>query len=172
MNRRPHDQPLSIRLICAGAGKSPRRWPRPTCAPGRATTTRRACVSCSTTTPPARLPLGERLKLSALRALLGRDVPAALNHARDNRYPVGAVAPDAYSGRAMMWVLRSGAVEAGRWAANTSGEVPRSTARPRPASNSATRDASTGATRRPPHRLPATMAAVTAPTAQAVVAAR
>lgn len=66
----------------------------------------------------ARLPLGERLKLGALRGLSGLDVPAAaLNYVWDNRYPVGTVAPNAYTSRAMMWVLRSGAGEAGRWVA-------------------------------------------------------
>jgi hypothetical protein len=63
-----------------------------------------------------RLPLSTRLKLGALRGLFGLDVPAAaLNYVWDNRHPVGTVAPNAYTDRAMMWVLQSGAGEAGRW---------------------------------------------------------
>ena len=63
-----------------------------------------------------RLPLGDRLKLGALRGLFGLDVPAAaLNYVWDNRHPVGTVAPNAYTDRARMWVLRSGKGEAGRW---------------------------------------------------------
>lgn len=62
------------------------------------------------------LPPGTRLELGALRGLFGIDVPAAaLNYVWDNRYPVGTVIPNAYTDRAMMWVLRSGAGEAGRW---------------------------------------------------------
>lgn len=63
-----------------------------------------------------RLPLGERLKLGALKMLFGIDIPAAaLNYVWDNRYPLDTVAPNAYTDRAMMWVLRSGPGEAGRW---------------------------------------------------------
>lgn len=67
--------------------------------------------------PTDRLPLGERLKLGTLKRLFGVDIPAAaLNYVWDNRYPVGTVAPNAYTDRARMWVLRSGKGEAGRWA--------------------------------------------------------
>jgi len=63
-----------------------------------------------------KLPFGVRLKLALLRDVFGLDVPAAaLNYVWDNRSPVGTVAPNAYTDRAMMWVLRSGAAEAGRW---------------------------------------------------------
>jgi hypothetical protein len=62
------------------------------------------------------LPLGDRLKLGALRGLSGIDVPAAaLNYVWDNRFSIDTVAPNAYTDRAMMWVLRSGAGDAGRW---------------------------------------------------------
>lgn len=63
-----------------------------------------------------RLPIGVRLKLGALRGLFGLDVPAAaLNYVWDNRYSVGTVVPNAYTDRAMMWVLRRGADQAGGW---------------------------------------------------------
>jgi hypothetical protein len=69
---------------------------------------------------PSRLPLGERLKLAALRGLFGLDIPAAaINYVWDNRHPIGTTAPNAYTDRAMMWVLRTGPSEAGRWVVET-----------------------------------------------------
>lgn len=63
-----------------------------------------------------RLSVGDRLQLAVARGLYGPDVPAAaLNYVWDNRHPIGTVAPNAYTDRTRMWVLRSGAHEAGRW---------------------------------------------------------
>lgn len=57
-----------------------------------------------------------RTKLALARALRGDQVPdAAINYVWDNRSAVGTMVPNAYTERAMMWVLRSGDAEAGRW---------------------------------------------------------
>lgn len=57
-----------------------------------------------------------RTQLALARALRGEQVPdAAINYVWDNRSPVGTLVPNAYTERAMMWVLRSGDAEAGRW---------------------------------------------------------
>ncbi|HET6718308.1 MAG TPA: DUF3047 domain-containing protein, partial [Rhodocyclaceae bacterium] len=57
-----------------------------------------------------------RAQLALARALRGEQVPdAAVNYVWDNRSPVGTLRPNAYTERAMMWVLRSGDSEAGRW---------------------------------------------------------
>ena len=57
-----------------------------------------------------------RSKLALARAVRGDQVPdAAINYVWDNRSPVDTVIPNAYTDRAMMWVLRSGDTEAKRW---------------------------------------------------------
>lgn len=57
-----------------------------------------------------------RSKLALARSVFGADVPdAALNYVWDNVNPIGAVAPNAYTDRAMMVVARSGSQDAGRW---------------------------------------------------------
>lgn len=66
--------------------------------------------------PPADLGLPLRAQLAIARTVWGPDVPdAALNYVWDNRQPVGTTRANAYTGRAMMIVLRSGAADAGRW---------------------------------------------------------
>ena len=66
--------------------------------------------------PASELSLLTRAKLALARRLYGEQVPdAALNYVWDNRYPVGTVRPNAYTERARMWVLRSGAAAAGGW---------------------------------------------------------
>jgi hypothetical protein len=60
--------------------------------------------------------LAQRAQLRLARALFGPQVPdAALNYVWDNRHPVGTEAPNAYTDRTQMRVLRSGAESAGRW---------------------------------------------------------
>lgn len=57
-----------------------------------------------------------RTKLALARAVRGNQVPdAAINYVWDNRSPVGTMVPNAYTDRAMMWVLRSGDADAKRW---------------------------------------------------------
>lgn len=64
----------------------------------------------------ADLGFATRAQLALARALRGEQVPdAAVNYVWDNRSPVGTLRPNAYTERAMMWVLRSGDAEAGRW---------------------------------------------------------
>ncbi|MDP3847715.1 MAG: DUF3047 domain-containing protein [Pseudomonas sp.] len=66
--------------------------------------------------PATELSLLTRAKLALARSLYGPQVPdAALNYVWDNRYPVGTRRPNAYTERAQMWVLRSGAAAAGGW---------------------------------------------------------
>lgn len=66
--------------------------------------------------PSSELSLLTRAKLGLARSVYGPQVPdAALNYVWDNRYPVGTVRPNAYTDRAQMRVLRSGAEDAGRW---------------------------------------------------------
>jgi hypothetical protein len=66
--------------------------------------------------PSSELSWATRVKLGLARSLYGPQVPdAALNYVWDNRYPVGTLRPNAYTERAQMWVLRSGAGDAGRW---------------------------------------------------------
>jgi hypothetical protein len=64
----------------------------------------------------ADLGFATRTQLALARVLRGDQVPdAAINYVWDNRSPVGTMRPNAYTERAMMWVLRSGDAEAGRW---------------------------------------------------------
>jgi hypothetical protein len=56
----------------------------------------------------ADLGFATRTKLALARALRGDQVPdAAINYVWDNRSPVGTMLPNAYTERAMMWVLRN-----------------------------------------------------------------
>lgn len=65
---------------------------------------------------PDTLGLGTRMALGLVRSVRGKDVPdAAINYIWDNRYPVGTWQPNAYTDRARMLVLRTGAADAGRW---------------------------------------------------------
>jgi hypothetical protein len=69
---------------------------------------------------PARATPWLRAKYGALRLLYGADPPhAALNYVWDNRLPPGTVLDNAYTDRAKMMVLRSGAAEVGRWVTET-----------------------------------------------------
>jgi hypothetical protein len=66
--------------------------------------------------PSRELSLVVRAKLALARRLYGQQLPdAALNYVWDNRYPIGTRRPNAYTERAQMWVLRSGAAAAGGW---------------------------------------------------------
>jgi Protein of unknown function (DUF3047) len=65
---------------------------------------------------PGSLSLGTRTKLALARSLFGNQVPdAAINYVWDNRQPIGTRMPNAYTDRAHMWVLRTGASQAGQW---------------------------------------------------------
>ncbi len=65
---------------------------------------------------PAKLDFGTRTKLALAKLLYGVEVPAAaLNYVWDNRYPVGTLRPNAYTDRARMVVVESGASRAGQW---------------------------------------------------------
>lgn len=66
--------------------------------------------------PPDQLSFGTRTKLRLARSIYGDQVPdAALNYIWDNRHPIGTVQDNAYTDRARMLVLRSGAVQTGIW---------------------------------------------------------
>ena len=66
--------------------------------------------------PPEQLGLGTRAKLALARSIYGNQTPdAALNYVWDNRHPIGTLQDNAYTDRARMWVLRSGAGKAGGW---------------------------------------------------------
>jgi hypothetical protein len=65
---------------------------------------------------PKHLGFGVRTQLALARAVRGSQVPdAAINYVWDHASPVGTVVPNAYTDRAMMWVLKTGDAEAGRW---------------------------------------------------------
>jgi hypothetical protein len=75
-----------------------------------------ARVYLSFEVPPQTLGLGTRLALKLARALRGPQVPdAAVNYVWDNTHPIGTWQANAYTDRARMQVLRSGAADAGRW---------------------------------------------------------
>ena len=75
-----------------------------------------ARVYLSFDVPPDTLGLGTRMALSLARSLRGNVVPdAAINYIWDNRYPIGTWQANAYTDRARMLVLRTGAHDAGRW---------------------------------------------------------
>jgi hypothetical protein len=65
---------------------------------------------------PARATAWERLTFGAHRLVYGRYPPAAaVNYVWDNRLAPGTALHNAYTDRARMIVLRSGAAEVGRW---------------------------------------------------------
>lgn len=75
-----------------------------------------ARVYLSFDVPADVLDLSTRMGLRLARTLRGGRVPdAAVNYVWDNRQPVGTWQPNAYTDRARMLVLRSGAAHAGRW---------------------------------------------------------
>lgn len=75
-----------------------------------------ARVYLSFDVPPDTLGLGTRMALGLARSLRGNVVPdAAINYIWDNKHPVGTWQPNAYTDRARMLVLRTGAGDAGRW---------------------------------------------------------
>lgn len=75
-----------------------------------------ARVYLSFEVPPDTLGLGTRMALGLARSLRGHGVPdAAINYIWDNKHPVGTWQPNAYTDRARMLVLRTGAGEAGHW---------------------------------------------------------
>lgn len=64
----------------------------------------------------ADLSMGTRMKLRLGRAIYGADMPdAALNYVWDNRYPVESSRWNAYTDRARMIVLQTGAENSGKW---------------------------------------------------------
>lgn len=66
--------------------------------------------------PPDQLSFSTRTKLRLARSIYGSQVPdAALNYIWDNRHTVGTLQDNAYTDRARMLVLRSGAGQAGIW---------------------------------------------------------
>ena len=66
--------------------------------------------------PPDQLGLVTRTQLALARSIYGPQVPdAAVNYVWDNTHPVGRWQNNAYTDRARMLVLRSGATSAGRW---------------------------------------------------------
>jgi len=68
--------------------------------------------------PEASLSFADRARIRLAKLFYGTDLPtAALCYVWDNRHPPGTTAWNAYSSRVRMVVLRSGAGEAGRWAA-------------------------------------------------------
>ncbi|MBI5789944.1 MAG: DUF3047 domain-containing protein [Rhodocyclales bacterium] len=75
-----------------------------------------ARVYLSFSVPPETLDMGDRVALAAGRILHGDVLPdAALNYVWDNRHVVGTWQANAYTDRARMLVLRSGATDVGRW---------------------------------------------------------
>ncbi len=66
--------------------------------------------------PPEALTLVDKAALAVARSVYGASVPdGAINYVWDNRYPVGAQKPNAYTDRARMVVRRSGNADAGKW---------------------------------------------------------
>jgi len=75
-----------------------------------------ARVYLSFAVAPEQLDLAARMQLLLARARYGAQVPdAALNYVWDNQHPAGTLRDNAYTDRTRMWVLRSGASQAGRW---------------------------------------------------------
>jgi hypothetical protein len=69
---------------------------------------------------PARATAWERAKYGTYRLVYGTYPPrAALNYIWDNRLPPGTTLHNAYTERARMIVVRSGAAEVGRWITET-----------------------------------------------------
>lgn len=70
--------------------------------------------------PAERLPFGTRAKLRLAETVYGQKIPtAALNYVWDNRQPVGTMRPNAYTDRARMIVVQTGAARAGQWQTET-----------------------------------------------------
>ena len=66
--------------------------------------------------PPDALGFATRAKLALARSIWGPAVPdAALNYVWDNSHPVGTLRDNAYTERARMLVVDSGATKAGQW---------------------------------------------------------
>ena len=66
--------------------------------------------------PADAMDFATRTKLMMGRSRYGDKLPdAALSYVWDNRYPVGTERPNAYTDRAHMVVVQSGAQQAGRW---------------------------------------------------------
>lgn len=69
---------------------------------------------------PAGASIWERSRFGAYRLLHGRYPPGlVLNYVWESRLPVGTVLDNAYTARAKIVVVRSGAAEAGRWVTET-----------------------------------------------------
>lgn len=69
---------------------------------------------------PTAASLWEKTRYGAYRLVYGRYPPkAVINYVWDNRLPVGTTLDNAYTDRAKMVVVRSGAAEVGRWLAET-----------------------------------------------------
>jgi hypothetical protein len=69
---------------------------------------------------PATAGMWERARYGAYRLLYGRYPPGVvLNYVWESRLPVGTVLDNAYTARARIVVVRSGAAEAGRWVTET-----------------------------------------------------
>lgn len=65
---------------------------------------------------PARAGLGQRMQFGAARALYGEYPPhAAISYVWDGRAALGTLLPNAYTARAMMLVVESGARRVGEW---------------------------------------------------------
>jgi len=66
--------------------------------------------------PVEKLPFTTRAKLKLAEKFYGQKIPAAaLNYVWDGQAPVGTIMPNAYTDRARMIVLQSGAERAGEW---------------------------------------------------------
>jgi hypothetical protein len=69
---------------------------------------------------PATAGIWERSRFGAYRLLYGRYPPGVvLNYVWESRLPVGTVLDNAYTARARIVVVRSGAADAGRWVTET-----------------------------------------------------
>ena len=70
--------------------------------------------------PRSKLSFATRARMRLAEALHGEPLPtAALNYVWDNRQPVGTIRPNAYTDRARMIVVQSGAARAGQWVEET-----------------------------------------------------
>lgn len=69
---------------------------------------------------PASAGIWERTRFNAYRLIYGRYPPGlVLNYVWESRLPTGTVLDNAYTARAKIIVVRSGAAEAGRWVTET-----------------------------------------------------
>ena len=70
--------------------------------------------------PLEKLSFGTRLKLQLATSLYGQTIPtAAINYIWDNRHAIGTVQANAYTDRARLMVLQSGAANVGQWVKET-----------------------------------------------------